>query len=132
MAEPAVRSAVLLDAHPLWLDALVRVVQGEGVRVVALTSSAAGALAALEGRQPDLFVLDPALPGGEAEGLACLRAACAQSPALKAVVVSASEEPAAIQEAFAAGASVYALKRASSDDLAAAVRQCFAVSIFLP
>src|SRR3954451_5781643 len=107
MAEPAVRSAVLLDAHPLWLEALVRVLESEAVRVVALTSSTAGALAALAEHQPELFVLDLAVAGGEAGGLACLRAACAQAPALRAVVFAASEEPALMQEAFAAGASVY-------------------------
>src|SRR5580765_468381 len=115
MAEPAVRSAVLLDAHPMWLDALVLVLERVGVEVVARTSSPAEALAALAEHQPDLFILDPLLAGGEAAGLACLRAACAELPTLRAVVISGSDEPAAVRAAFEAGASIYALKRASSE-----------------
>src|SRR6188472_2392072 len=108
MAEPVRRSAVLLDAHPLWLAALVGVLERVGGRALAQTSSPADALAALAEHQPDLFILDPLLAGGRADGLACLRAACAQLPTLRAVVISAGEEPALIAEAFEAGASIYA------------------------
>jgi NarL family two-component system response regulator LiaR len=50
---------------------------------------------------------------------------------VKSVVLSASDDPQQIQAAFAAGASVYCVKRAAAADLVVAIRQAFDHSIYL-
>ena len=127
-AEP---TAVLLDRHPMWLDALEQVLQRSGIRSLARETAPEAALAQLAAREPRLFVLDIDVNGSIDDGLACLREACACVPSLNAVVFSACEDPATIDAAFAAGAAAYVLKRAQRDDLTSAIRQAFDRSVYL-
>ena len=53
------------------------------------------------------------------------------APAMKTVVVSASEDPERIAAAFGAGAAAYVFKRAEPIDLSSAVRQVFKRSLYL-
>jgi len=125
------RTAVLLDEHPIWLTALERVLEEIGFQPVAKLRVPGEALAAIKRERPDLFLLDLDASGSQPDALTCLQEACVQVPSLKAVVVSASEEPSRIEAAFAAGAVVYVLKRAEPGDLASAIRQVFARSLYL-
>ena len=130
-ARPARRTAVLLDPHPLWLDALERVLGRTGVVVVAKTSTPAEALAAVEEHRPDLFVTE--ITGAEdgLDGVSWLRRVLERAPAAKAVVLSRLEQPETIDAALRAGAVAYVIKTAHPDDLASAVRQVFDHSVFL-
>jgi len=65
------------------------------------------------------------------DGLTCLRNALARQPALKAVVVSATDDPELIEAALTGGAVAYVLKRAEPEDLASAIRQVFSRSLYL-
>ncbi len=125
------RTAVLLDEHPIWLTALERVLEEIGFEPIAKFRDPAEALATIKRERPDLFLLDIDASGSQPDALTCLQEACAQVPSLKAVVVSASEEQSRIEAAFAAGAVVYVLKRAEPGDLASAIRQVFARSLYL-
>ena len=68
---------------------------------------------------------------GEIDGIALVRAARARVPALRAIVLSASTDPAHVQAAFEAGARAYVVKTAHADDITSAVRQAFDHSIYL-
>jgi len=125
------RTAVLLDEHPIWLTALERVLEELGFEPIAKLKNPVEALEIVKRDRPDLFLLDIDTNGFQSDGLACLQEACQQVPSLKAVVVSASEDAARIDAAFAAGAVVYVLKRAEPGDLASAIRQVFARSLYL-
>ncbi len=119
------RTAVLLDQHPLWLNALERILAHAGVSPVAKSTTTTSALAALDEHRPDLFVLDVDMNGCMPDGLTCLRNALARQPALKAVVVSATDDPELIEASLTGGAVAYVLKRAEPEDLATAIRQVF-------
>jgi DNA-binding NarL/FixJ family response regulator len=124
------RTAVILDRHPLWLDALERLLDRVGVTVVGKTTSAAAALAAIEQLRPRVLIAEyDALEQSE-DGVATLRRAVEVDPDVYAVVVAGSDDPDEIDAAFAAGASVYCVKTAEPDDLASAVRQAFQSSIY--
>jgi len=123
------RSAVLLGRHPLWLDALEHMLARVAVRSLAKTDSPEEALALVFEHHPDVFVLDVEAADG-AQAFACVRAACAETRDMRVVVVSASDDPQRVEDAFASGASAYVLKRAPSDDIASAIRQLFDTSIF--
>ena len=131
MANGENRTAVLLDQHPLWLNALERILAHAGVSPVAKATTTTAALAAVEEHRPDLFVLDVDMNGCTPDGLTCLRNALARQPSLKAVVVSATDNPERIEAALTGGAVAYVLKRAEPEDLASAIRQVFSRSLYL-
>jgi DNA-binding NarL/FixJ family response regulator len=121
------RTAVILDCQPLWRDAIEDLLRHLGIRVIGKTGSGAVMVELVHAATPDILVLG--LDEAD-DGLACLRRAKDSLPSLRALVVSAREDAASIEAAFAAGATVYCLKTTEPDDFASAVRQAFAPSIF--
>jgi len=127
----AERTGVLLDPHPLWLDALEGVLERLDVRVGLKTTSPSEVLASLDELRPDLIVAEVETPEGEIDGIELLRRARDQLPSLRGIIISSLAEPAFIDRALAAGASAYVLKTAHPEDFASAIRQAFSSSIFL-
>ena len=114
----------------MWLDALERVLVGEGITPLRKLTRSDEAPAVISEQRPELFLFDPDTRGGRPQGLDCLREAVARSPSLKAIVMSTSNDSERIDSAFAAGAAAYVLKRALPEDLAAAIRQIFSQSFY--
>jgi DNA-binding NarL/FixJ family response regulator len=129
MLGTSVRSAVILDRHPLWLDAMDKLLREVGFEVVGQATDRDTAVDLIAELSPDAFIagVDPAV----SDELACIRRAAQLYPELKSVVVSANTEFEAIDAAFAAGASAYCIKTARQEDLASAIRQVFERSIYL-
>ena len=123
------KSAVLLDRHPLWLDAMETLVAGLGIDVVGRATSDDGAVALVEDLRPDVLIAGVDLVDGD--GLGCITRASQAHPALRSVVVAESDDPEAVGRAFRAGASAYCVKTAEQEDLASAIRQVFERSIYL-
>ena len=125
------RVAVLFDRHPLWLEAVERVLNSLEIEVVGKALNAAEALEQVREHRPDVLIGE--VNGGNGvEGLDLLRRARELDPGLKVIVLSASDDPQRINGAFAAGAVAYVVKTAHPDDLASAVRQALDRSVFLP
>jgi DNA-binding NarL/FixJ family response regulator len=124
-------TAVLLDQHPLWLDALETMLERAGVVVVAKATRAADALRLVESERPDLLILDIEATGVISEGLDTMRDAAERLTTLKIIVVSGNDTAHTIDAAFTHGAAAYVLKRAHPDDFALAIRQTFDTSLFL-
>jgi DNA-binding NarL/FixJ family response regulator len=124
------RTAVVLDRHPLWAEAVECVMRRVGVDIVGKATSGAEALSLVQRLRPDLLVTDIGAADGESAGLTCLREARQHLPELRGVVLSLSEETQQIDAALQAGAAAYVLKSAHPDDLASAVRQAFAHSVY--
>jgi two-component system response regulator DevR len=125
------RTAVLLDAHPLWVQALEQVLARVDVSVVATATSTAEALELLDLHAPDLLVAELEPEDGDENVFDCVREAVERLPELKVLVLSGQNDPDRIAEAFAAGAVAYVVKTAQPDDLCAAVRQSFDHSVYL-
>jgi DNA-binding NarL/FixJ family response regulator len=123
------KSAVLLDRHPLWLDAMEKLLVTVGVDVSGRASDADEAVELVRDLRPDLFIagIDVSSP----EQVICIKQAKQAHPEVKAVVVDDTTKGEEIDAAFAAGASVYCVKTATQDDLASGIRQAFERSIFL-
>ena len=132
MDNPSERSAVLLDPYPLWHEAVSQVLGRIGVDVVEATSSPRRALAVLEERPVDMVILEVTTSDASLDGITFLRQARDKRPGLRAIVLSSHEDAEHIDAALAAGAAAYVVKTAHPDDLASAVRQVFAHSIYLP
>ena len=123
--------AVVLDPHPIWLDAVEMVLERIGARVVLKTSSATEALAWIERQRPQLLILELDGRSGEPDGFEVVRRAKALAPALRAIVLSMHHDTAHIDAALAAGAAAYVVKTSHPDDVASAVRQAFDHSVYL-
>jgi DNA-binding NarL/FixJ family response regulator len=117
----AEKTAVLLDRHPLWLEALERLLDQVGVKVVGKTTSPGEALELVEETRPTVLVTEYDSLEKSEEGLGALRRLSAHDSDVHAVVLGTYDDAAHIDAAFAAGASVYCVKTAEPDDLAAAI-----------
>lgn len=125
-------TAILVDHHPLWLDAVEKILAQLGISTIERLQNPAEAPAFVERLRPDLLVLDIEANGTEGApsvGLASLRECCERLPGLRAIVFSNSSEPETIEAAFDAGAAAYVIKTAGHQDFASAIRQTFEQSI---
>jgi DNA-binding NarL/FixJ family response regulator len=124
------RTAVVLDEHPLWLDAVEAVLARLHVKVEGKTTSVARTLELVDSQRPDVLLLEPSESSGDSRRLDLIRRAREIHPAIKVIVLSNAHEASAVDAAFAAGAVAYVFKSAHPDDLASAIRQAFDVSVF--
>ena len=124
--------AVLLDPHPIWLDAIELVLKRVGVEVVGKTSAGGEAIHLVGNLSPDLLTLEIDPLPGEPGGLDVLRQVRSAGAGLRAIVLSVHHDTGHIDGALAAGASAYVVKTAHPDDVASAVRQAFDHSVFMP
>jgi DNA-binding NarL/FixJ family response regulator len=124
-------TALLVDEHPLWLDAVARVLERMDVSVVASSTSPQHALGLLAEHAPGLVVIG--LDGHESDidALEFLRSAREQLPEVRAIVLSAYRDPERIEAALQAGAVAYVLKTVEAEDLAYAMRQAFTHSVYV-
>jgi DNA-binding NarL/FixJ family response regulator len=125
------RTAVIYDAHPLWLEAVEGVLERLDVKVKGKTTNGNEALDLVRSYQPDVLLLEPDDGVNTSGGLDLMRRAKDARGGLKIVVLGESQDTNAIDAAFEAGAVAYVFKSAHPDDLASAIRQAFEVSIFL-
>ena len=125
------RTAILVDPHPLWLDAVVPLVERIGVHVVGKTTSAQTGLQLVEELEPDVLIAELKGSAGDMDGVTLLRLTRKRVPAVRLVVLSMYDDAEHIDTAFEAGASAYVIKTAHPDDIASAIRQGFDHSLFL-
>jgi len=108
------------DDHQMLLDALKRVVEPR-CEVVGLVSDGRALLKAAAKLQPDIVVLDIAMP--QLNGLDAARHLKPALPKLKLIFMTMNEDPDLVGEAFRAGASAFLLKRAAAFELTEAIEK---------
>jgi len=116
---------LIVDDHPLYRDALARLVESlPDLEVAGLTGDGAEAVARVEAGDVDVVLMDlnlPSLSGLDATGRI---AALAEPPAV--LVVTMVDDDDTVVAAMRAGARGYVLKGASSEEVAAAIRTVMA------
>jgi DNA-binding NarL/FixJ family response regulator len=133
MSQLASRTAVIVDEHPLWLDALQSLLERLELQVVGRATRKDEVERLLDEHRPDILVADYSVLEGEAGIPAAdnpMVRARLLNPDVKCIVLSEGDDPVERERAFASGAHVFCVKRAEPDDLAAAIRQSFDHSIF--
>jgi DNA-binding NarL/FixJ family response regulator len=125
------QTAVILDRHPLWLDAVESVLKKIGIRVIGRATSPGEALTLVEEARPDLLVAELPDSNGDAGAVSFLVKARQLVPHLRTIVLSIRGEPDYIDAALEAGAAAYVVKTTHPDDLASAVRQSFNHSVYM-
>jgi DNA-binding NarL/FixJ family response regulator len=98
--------------------------------VVGKLVSAREAIAVIRESPPDVLVTEIDTRDGPMSGIEAVAALRQIAPQSSAIVLSAREEPSALEAAFAAGASAYVLKSAAPEDIAVAARQTAARSVY--
>ena len=133
MSQMASRTAVIVDEHPLWLDALQSLLERLELQVVGRATDRHAAERLVDEHRPDILVADYSTLEGDdgmpAPDNALVRAREA-NPDVKCIILSEGDDPKERERAFASGASAFCIKRAQPDDLAAAIRQSFDHSIY--
>lgn len=125
------RTAVLLDEHPLWLDAVQRVLERVNVEVVARTTDPGDARALLDEHRPDVFLTELVQGDDETAAFVLISNALEHAPDLKVIVLSARSDATSVRRALMSGVVGYVLKTAHPDDLASAIRQAFEHSFYM-
>jgi two-component system response regulator DevR len=128
---PDRQTALLVDEHPLWLDAVTRVLERIDVTVVASSTSPQHALKLLAEHAPGLLVIGLDGHESDVDALTFLRSAREQLPDVRAIVLSAYRDPERIEAALQSGAVAYVVKTVEAEDLAYAMRQAFTHSVYV-
>lgn len=106
---------VIVDDHPLLLDGLVATLSAdEEIDVVGTAGDAASAVRVARDHQPDIVLLDVAMPGG---GIEAARQIGPASPATRVVMLTSSENEDDLLAAMEAGAKGYVLKGVAGREL---------------
>ncbi|SDE54225.1 response regulator [Auraticoccus monumenti] len=123
MTEPTTmpRRVMLVDDHPMWIEALGADLTEDGFEIVATAGSGAEALRRARAARPEVIVMDLQIP--EPDGATCTELLLKEFPGLHVLVISASGEREDVLRAVKAGARGYLLKSASPDDLLDGVRR---------
>ena len=111
---------LLADDHQMLLDALKRVVEPR-CEVVGTVSDGRALLKAATRLQPDIVVLDIAMP--QLNGLDAARHLKPNMPKVKLIFMTMNEDPDLVGEAFRAGASAFLLKQAAAFELMDAIEK---------
>ena len=117
-------AVVLLDEHPIWLDALETVLCSSGIAVVGKATSPEAALALVASEKPDVLVASLDLPGSQMDGFECLRRAREHWPRLRIVAFSTYHDPFHLSAAATAGADAYLPKTAEGREIAETIHAC--------
>ncbi len=122
---------LIADDHQLMLEAIRMALADDAeIEIVAETTSGAQVVPLVRQTSPDVVLLDLRMPG--MDGLKCLEALRERHPEVKAVVLSASEEPEVIDAALQRGAAAYIVKRIDPADLSSLIRQTVDGNVFFP
>jgi DNA-binding NarL/FixJ family response regulator len=120
---------LLADDHPLILEGIRRALEEAGdIEIVGEAQSGSQVLPLIGQTGPDVVMLDIRMP--QLDGLACLDRIRARYPKVKVVMLSAYTDRQHIELALTRGASAYIAKTVNPLDLASALRQALAGTVF--
>ena len=115
-------SVLIVDDHALFRAGLrCRLELEQDITPVGEAATAAQAVSKARALQPDLILLDLLLPG--TSGHEAIPELAKVSPRSRVLVVSSQAAPSSVRHALSAGAAGYVPKRASDQELVAAIRQ---------
>jgi len=98
---------LLLEDHRIVRESLASALEANGVQVIGAFGDAPSFLARARHGEGDVALVDILLEGPTGDGLSALQALPGVAPAMRAVVLSASHDPAVVERAYQLGACAY-------------------------
>lgn len=124
------KRCLIVDDHPIFRQGLIRYVgQIAELAVCAEAENSQRALQAMREMQPDLVLMDIAMPG--TNGIEAIKMMLAEQPRLKVLIVSAHEESLDALRALRAGAKGYVMKDRAADYVIEAIREVLNDGIYV-
>lgn len=127
---PPMIRVLLVDDHDVFRHGLAQLLGDEGLTVVAEASGGEAGVRLAAELVPDVVLMDLSMPG--MDGVEATRAIAARAGAPPVVVLTLSDDDAAMLEALLAGAAGYLLKDATLEQIVAAVRAAAAGEAVIP
>ena len=127
---PSRGSAVVIDAYPLWLEAVEAVLRGLGITTLGKATSPSEGLRLIAEHRPEIVVTDIDFGPDRIGGTPYLRDVIDTRSDMKVIVLSTHVEESVVSDVINSGATAYATKHVLPEDLASAIRQIFEHSIF--
>ena len=125
MTELRLIRVMIVDDHPVVRDGLKNMLLAfDDLKLVGEAADGSQALAHCGQAQPDVILMDMAMPG--MDGIAATRAILAHYPRMKIIMLTSFVEDRLVQNALEAGAVGYLLKNAPINTLADAIRSVYA------
>jgi len=115
---------VILDEHPIWVDALETILSSAGIRVTGKTTSAEAALELVCSKQPDALIAPLELADSEMEALELLGRARERRPGLRLVVFATRDDGFHLSAAASVRAEAYLPKTVTAAKLVETVKAC--------
>ncbi|MBB1483626.1 response regulator transcription factor [Tessaracoccus sp. MC1865] len=112
---------MLVDDHPMWIDALSEDLTEVGFEIVAVAKNGRECLDRARAARPEVMVMDLQIP--EPDGATCIEILLQEFPDMHVLVMSASGERDDVLRAMKAGAKGYLVKSASKEELIDGVRR---------
>lgn len=131
MTPPERNRVMLVDDHPMWIEALSEDLTEVGFEIVAVAKNGTECLQRCRAVRPDVLVMDLQIP--EPDGATCIDILIKEFPDLHVLVMSASGERDDVLRAMKAGAKGYLVKSASKQELIEGVqRTAVGDAVFTP
>jgi DNA-binding NarL/FixJ family response regulator len=105
---------LIADDHALFRDGLRSLLTAQGHEVVGEAKNGREAVAMARTIAPEMILMDLSMP--ELDGIAATKRIAAEMPAVKVVILTASESDATLFEAIKSGAQGYLIKNLEADD----------------
>ncbi len=121
MSERERNRVMLVDDHPMWIDALSEDLTDEGFEIVAVAKNGKECLTRARATRPEIVVMDLQIP--EPDGATCTEILVKEFPDMHVLVMSASGERDDVLRAMKAGAKGYLVKSASKEELIEGVKR---------
>ena len=122
---------MLVDDHPMWIEALGEDLTEEGFEIVAVAKNGTECLQRARATRPDVVVMDLQIPAPD--GATCTELLVQEFPDIQVLVISASGEREDVLRAMKSGARGYLVKSASKAELIEGVRRTAAGdAVFTP
>jgi DNA-binding NarL/FixJ family response regulator len=121
---------LLVDDHTMFREGLRSLVDDlGGMKVVAEAADGIAALKQADESQPDLIIMDMAMPG--LSGVETTERLLKKFPKAKVLILSMYSERPYVSKALSSGAAGYLLKSGTFDELAGAIRTVMAGQMYL-
>ena len=122
---------MLVDDHPMWIEALGEDLTEEGFEIVAVAKNGTECLQRARATRPDVVVMDLQIPAPD--GATCTELLVQEFPDIQVLVMPASGEREDVLRAMKSGARGYLVKSASKAELIEGVRRTAAGdAVFTP